>query len=455
MKVLVTGATGLVGRRLVRRLIEAGHEVVALTRNLDDASVNLPVRCLIHEWFPDLGQIDERALDGVDGIVHLAGENVTEGKWSDQKRDALLRSRVDGTRTLVGAIAARPVEDRPWVLVSASGIAIYGERGDEVLNEGSPVGEGYLAEVCAAWEQEASRVEALGLRWVALRTGIVLSRDGGLLPRLLPSFRLGTGGRLGTGRQWMSWIHIEDLVSLYIAALENRAYEGPLNAVAPAPVTNSDFSAALAAALGRRMRIPVPSSLLSIAFGERAGVVLTGQRVASAAVEEAGFRFDHADVASALKELCADLRRTFEQEIWFDHKPNDVFQFFCDARNLEMITPSFLRFRIVKAPEEALFEGALIDYRLRLHGVPIRWRTRIDIWDPPRTFVDTQLKGPYRSWHHTHEFEPLDGGTLVRDVVRYELPLGALGELVAGNLVEHDVALIFAYRRTRLLELFA
>lgn len=455
MKVLVTGATGLVGRRLVRRLIDAGHEVVALTRNLDDASVNLPVRCVIHEWFPDLGQIDERALDGVDGVVHLAGESVAEGRWSDQKRDALLRSRIDGTRTLVGAIAARPVEDRPWVMVSASGIAIYGERGDEVLNESSSPGEGYLAEVCVAWEQEARRVEALGLRWVALRTGIVLAREGGMLPRVLPAFRLGTGGRLGSGRQWMSWIHVEDLVSLYVAALENRAYEGAVNAVAPAPVVNSDFAAALGAALGRRVRIPVPSSLLSLVLGERAGIVLTGQRVAAVAAEDAGFAFDYPDVASALKELCADLRRVFEQEIWFDHKATDVFQFFCDARNLEMITPSFLRFRIVKAPEEALFEGALIDYRLRLHGVPIRWRTRIDVWDPPRTFVDTQLKGPYRSWHHTHEFEQLDGGTLVRDVVRYELPFGALGELVAGRLVERDVALIFAYRRTRLLELFA
>ncbi len=455
MKVLVTGATGLVGRRLVRRLLDAGHDVVALTRNLDDASVNLPVRCVIHEWFPDLGQIDERALDGVDGIVHLAGESVSDGKWSDQKREALLRSRTDGTRTLVGAIAARPVEDRPWVMVSASGIAIYGERGDEVLNEASTPGEGYLAEVCVAWEQEASRVEALGLRWVALRTGIVLSREGGLLPRVLPAFRLGTGGRLGSGRQWMSWIHVEDLVSLYVAALENRGYEGPINAVAPAPVTNADFSSSLASALGRRLRVPVPTSLLSLVLGERAGVVLTGQRVASTGAEEAGFAFDYPDIASALTELCADLRKVFEQEIWFDHKPTDVFQFFCDARNLEMITPSFLHFRILKAPEEALFEGALIDYRIRLHGLPLRWRTRIDVWDPPRAFVDTQLKGPYRSWHHTHEIEPLDGGTLVRDVVRYELPFGALGDLVAGRLVERDVALIFAYRRTRLLELFA
>ncbi|MFN2425344.1 MAG: TIGR01777 family oxidoreductase [Candidatus Binatia bacterium] len=455
MKVLVTGATGLVGRHLVRRLIEGGHEVVTLTRNLDDASINLPVRCVIHEWFPDIGQIDERALDGVDGVVHLAGENVGEGKWNQERRDALLRSRIDSTRTLVGAIAARAPEDRPWVLVSASGIGIYGERGDEVLAEGSSPGEGYLSEVCVAWEQEARRAEASGLRWVAMRTGLVLARDGGALPRMLPPFRLGIGGRHGTGRQWMSWIHIEDLVSLYVAALENRAFEGPINAVAPHPVTNSDFAAALAMALGRRARFPLPAAILNFVLGERSGLVLTGQRVAAIAADDAGFVFDYPDIASALGELCTDLRRVFEQEIWFEQKPQDVFAFFSDARNLEMITPGFLRFRITKAPEDGLFEGALIEYRLRLRGVPIRWRTRIDVWDPPRTFVDSQQRGPYRSWAHTHEFEALDGGTLVRDVVRYELPFGALGDLVAGKLVEKDVALIFAYRRTRLLELFA
>jgi len=455
MKVLITGATGLVGRHLVRRLLEGGHEVVALTRNLDDASINLPVRCMIHEWFPDRGQIDDRALDDVDGVVHLAGEGVGEGRWNQERREALLRSRLDTTRLLVSAIAARLPEDRPWVFVSASGIGIYGERGDEVLAENSSPGEGYLAEVCVAWEREARRVEASGLRWVALRTGLVLARDGGALARMLPPFRLGVGGRHGSGRQWMSWIHIEDLVSLYVAALENRAFEGPINAVAPGPVTNSDFAAALASVMGRRARFPVPTSVLSFLLGERSGLVLTGQRVACTAADEAGFVFDYPEIAAALGELCADLSRVLEQEIWFEHTPQDVFAFFSDARNLEMITPSFVHFRITKAPEDGLFEGALIEYRLRLHGIPVRWRTRIDVWDPPRTFVDTQVAGPYRRWSHTHQFEPLDGGTLVRDVIRYELPLGALGDLVAGRLVEKDLALIFGYRRTRLLEIFS
>lgn len=452
MKVLVTGATGLVGRHLLKRLIAAGHEVVALTRNVEDAGVNLPVRCLIHEWFPYEGHLDERALDGVEGIIHLAGENVGDGRWNEQRRDALLRSRIDSTRTLVGAIASRPAEDRPRVMVSASGIGIYGDRADEVLTESSDTGAGYLAEVCSEWELEASRVEGLGLRWVGLRTGLVLAREGGALPRLLPAFRLGVGGRLGSGKQWMSWIHIEDLVSLYVAALENPSYSGPVNAVAPHPVSNADFAVALAAALKRRVGFPVPTSLLGVVLGERSGLVLTGQRVACSAAEELGFAFDFPRIETALTALCADLSKVLEQEVWFDLPPEDVFRFFADPHNLELITPSFLRLCITQAPEQ-LFEGALIGYRLRLHGLPMRWLTRIDVWDPPRAFVDTQRKGPYRLWQHTHEFEPLDGGTLVRDVVRYELPLGAIGALVAGKLVEKDVALIFAYRRTRMLEL--
>ncbi len=454
MKVLVSGATGLVGRHLVRRLLSAGHEVVALTRNLDDASVNLPVRCVIHEWFPEAGQVDDRALDGVDGVVHLAGENVADGKWSDERREALLRSRVDGTRTLVNAIAARAPEDRPWVFVSASGIGIYGERGDEILDETSATGEGYLAEVCVIWEAEARRAEELGLRWVALRTGIVLARDGGALPRMLPAFRMGAGGRHGSGKQWVSWIHVEDLVSLYVAALENRTYEGPINAVAPGPVTNAEFTSALAKAVGHRAPMAVPTSLVNMFLGERSGLVLTGQRVACTATSEAGFAFDYPGIALALADLCSDLSRVFEQELWIEHSQEDVFSFFADARNLEMITPSFLRFHILKAPE-TLFEGATIDYRLRLHRIPLRWHTRIDVWDPPRTFVDTQSRGPFRSWRHTHEFEELDGGTVVRDVVRYELPLGPLGDLLIGGTIERDVALIFAYRRTRLLELLS
>ena len=455
MKILVTGATGLVGRHLVRRLLDTGHEVVALSRNVGDAEVSLPVRCLVHEWRPGAGQMDASALDSVEGVVHLAGESVGEGRFDLAHKDAIAKSRIEGTRALVTAIAARPATDRPRVLVAASATGFYGERGDEELDETSTAGSGFLADVCRAWESESRRVETAGLRWVALRTGLVLARDGGALERLLPIFRLGLGGSLGGGKQWMNWIHVEDLVSLYIAALENPAWEGPVNAVAPQPIRNREFSKALGRALGRPAVLPAPAFALRAVLGQKANLLLESQRVFSQAAADTDFPFDYPDLASALSELCADLSKVFEMEMWLDRRPEEVFPFFADARNLETITPSFLGFRILQAPPDSVHEGALLEYRIRLHGVPLRWRTRIDVWDPPRTFVDTQLKGPYKSWRHTHDFEPLDGGTLVRDIVRYELPFGALGDIVAGRFVERDVALIFAYRRTRLLELFA
>lgn len=455
MRVLVTGATGLVGRRLVKRLLDSGHETVAVSRNVGDAAVSLPVRCAIAGWRPEAGQLDASALEGVDAVVHLAGENVGDSAWSEPRKAAILRSRVDSTRALVGALAQLEPASRPSVLVSASAIGFYGDCGQEEVDETSAGGQGFLAEVCRQWEDEARRVETLGMRWVAARIGVVLARDGGAVGSMLPLFRLGLGGPVGGGAQWISWIHVDDLVSLLVAAIENPEIEGPVNAVAPAPVTNREFSHRLSRALGRPAILPVPGFALRAALGEMADLVLDGCKVKSAALEDSNFRFDYGDLDLALADICADLSKTIEQEVWIDRPVEDVFRFFSDPYNLESITPKFLGFSILSVSEGGLREGALIDYRLLLHHLPLRWRTRIEVWDPPRSFVDVQLRGPYRSWRHTHDFEPFEGGTLIRDVVRYELPLGALGELVGGRWVERDVALIFAYRRTRLLELFA
>ncbi len=427
--------------------------MVALSRDVDDAGVVLPVRCLIHEWFPDAGHLDPAALDGVDGVVHLAGENPGEGPWTAARREAVMRSRVDGTRMIVRAIASRAPEDRPWVFVAASGIGFYGASGDELVTEQSAPGGGYLAEVCSAWEQEARRVEAAGLRWVGIRTGLVLSREGGILPRLLPLFRLGLGGRHGSGRQWVSWIHVEDLVSLYVAALEDRSFEGPVNAVAPHPVTNADFTAALAAALGRRGRMPVPAWLLGALLGERAGIMLVGQRVAAAAATAAGFPFDYPHLESALAELCADLSHQFEQEVWLDRPMEEVFPFLAEVANLPLLVPESANLQLTKVPEGGLGEGREMEMSMRIQGLALKMRSRVEVWDPPRTMVDVQARGPWRSWRHTRELEPLEGGTLVRDRVRYELPLGPLGDLLFGEAVDREVAVLFGYRRMRLLEL--
>ena len=453
MKVVITGATGFIGRKLVGRLLADGHEVLALTRDVEAARVRLPVRCACAVWDPAAGPAPH-VLEGADAVVHLAGEGVADGPWTPARREAIRRSRVAGTHALVGAIAAVPKSARPAAFLSASAIGYYGDRGEEVLDESADPGTDFLAGVCRAWEGEALAAEELGVRSVAVRVGVVLGKDGGALAKMLPPFQLGIGGRLGSGRQWMSWIHLDDLVSLLVFLIGNGRATGPVNGVAPEPVTNASFTAALGKALHRPVLLPVPAFALRLALGEMASVLLASQRVLPRAAERLGFRFRYPELAGALAALCADNSHELLYEQWLAHEPTQVFAFFADPYNLEKITPDFLRFQVTAVSATPMREGTCIDYRLSLHGVPLRWQSRIENWEPPRGFVDQQIKGPYTLWHHTHEFEPYNGGTIVRDRVRYQLPLGTVGGLVAGGVVGRDLEAIFAFRRKTMQEFF-
>lgn len=452
MKVLVTGAGGLVGRRLVDRLLERGHEVVALSRNPEDTQLELPVRCEVHGWDPSGGQIDTASFHGVDGVVHLAGANVGDERWSPERKKRILDSRVASTRLLINTINDLPNDDSPGVFVGASAIGFYGDRAEQPLDENADHGKGFLAEVCLEWEAESALADSIGMRTVLMRTGIVLAREGGALEKMLLPFRLLAGGRLGSGRQWMSWIHIDDLVSLYVFALEEPVLEGPVNAVAPTPVTNREFTKTLASALGRPALIPAPAFALRAALGERADLLLHSQRVHPVAAREGGFNFDYQTLDLALEDLCSDFSKEYRQEIWLRRTPEEIFPFFSDPGNLAHLSPGFCHFRVVGSAE--LREGAEVSYRLRLHGLPLRWRARIEIWDPPRSFVDSQLRGPFKLWNHTHQFEAFDGGTIVRDRIRLVLPFGVLGEVIAAPFVDRDIATVLAYRRAAIFDQF-
>lgn len=453
MKIAITGATGLIGRELVRQLLAEGHRVDAWTRDPAAAAEVLPADCQITEWTPS--DVDPVALRGTDAVVHLAGENVAGSRWTDHRKNQLVRSRLESSRSLVEAIAKLPREKRPHTLISASAIGYYGDRGDEDLPETAAVGSGFLAELCANWEDRILGAEDLGVRTVALRVGIVLSGKGGMLAPVLPVFRAGLGGRLGSGRQWMSWIHVEDVVRLFIHALENDEVRGPMNATAPMPVRNSVFTRALASSVGRPAILPVPSLGLRLAFGEMASIMTASQRVVPLAAEKSGFQFRYPTLGDALTEICSSDSHEliFEQRV--EQPVDEAFRFFSDPQNLERITPPFLNFRITSLPESNVQEGSRIEYRLRVHGVPVGWRTRIEEWQPPHRFVDVQEKGPYALWHHTHEFEPSGDGTIVRDRIRYRLPLGGIGALVAGSWVANDLHQIFRYRRERIAQALA
>ena len=299
MKVLVTGATGLIGRSLCEALTEGGHTVMGVSRS-SHKSPGLAV-AEIHQWDPQSGPIAASALEGVHAVVNLAGEPIDSRRWIEQQKKLIRHSRVVTTKNLVDTLCA--IDRKPEVLVSSSAVGFYGDRGDEQLDETSRAGRGFMTEVCLEWEGEAERATECGIRVVEVRTGVVLSRDGGALKKMLAPFKLGIGGPLGSGKQWFPWIHIEDIVGIFQHALVTPALRGPVNGVAPEPVTNKEFTQELARALHRPAFLPVPEAAMRVLVGEMAEVLFGSLRVLPKAALESGYRFRHPALAEALADL--------------------------------------------------------------------------------------------------------------------------------------------------------
>lgn len=452
-RVLLTGATGLIGKEVGKLLVERGYQVVVTSRQPAKARLELPFPAEIHGWEGEKHPFPREALNRIEGVIHLAGEPVADGRWTKERKEKIRNSRILGTRRIAEAIKDSP-SLKVFVLGSAMGF--YGDRGDEVVDESTPPGNDFLAKVVVDWEAEARALEPR-VRVPMIRTGLVFSRYGGALTKMLAPFRAGLGGRLGAGQQWMSWIHIDDIARLFLFALETPEAIGPMNGTAPEPLRNERFTVEFARALKRPVFLPVPANALKILFGELAQSLLTGQRVLPKIPQELGFKFLHPDIVPALRDLLEPLQgahRELLSEQWVPRTPDQLFPFFSSAENLERITPPMLGFKVLKKSTKEIQEGTLIDYKLSLRGIPFGWRTKIEEWEPNKRFVDTQLKGPYKLWLHTHEFIPFAGGTLLRDRVRYHLPLGWLGDSAAGWRVDQDVANIFAYRRKVIGELF-
>ena len=308
--VLVSGATGLVGARLAASLVRRGDAVRVLTRDPEAAARRLGVRVSAVAW--DGLSVPGEALTGASAVVHLAGEPVFAGRLTPERRRRIRSSRIEGTRSLARAIGALPRAQRPRTLVCASAVGYYGDRGDERLPEEAPPGRGFLADVCRDWEAAAVTAEAHGARVACLRVGIVLAREGGALPRMALPFRFGAGGRLGDGRQWFPWIHIDDLVALTLAILDDDGIRGPVNASAPEPVRNAELTQTLARVLHRPAPLPVPAFALRLALGELADELLGSRRVVPACALAHGFAFAHADLEGALSHELrpALMRRT-------------------------------------------------------------------------------------------------------------------------------------------------
>jgi uncharacterized protein len=306
--VAITGATGLIGTALAASFARDGIRVSALVRNTARAAELLPSATL-HAWDATKGPPPESAFEGVDVVVNLIGEPMGDGRWSEARKKLLRDSRVVGTRALVDSLRGLP--RRPRVLISASGVGYYGDRGDQILTETTEAGTGFVAELARDWEAEALKAADAGIRVVRLRNGIVLSRTGGILQKLLPPFRLGLGGRIGTGRQWMPWIHVEDEVALIRHAIAREDVVGALNAVAPEPVTHAEFVRALGEALGRPTVLRAPVVALRLALGEMVDeLLLASQRAMPVRTLDSGFSFRHPLLRAALDEVLAKPSRS-------------------------------------------------------------------------------------------------------------------------------------------------
>jgi uncharacterized protein (TIGR01777 family) len=296
MKVLVSGSSGLVGSALVPFLTGGGHQVVRLVRS--EPGPEASEVC----WDPETGSIDRAGLKGVDAAVHLAGESIAAGRWTAARKARILESRVKGTRLLAETLAE--LEQPPKALVSASAVGYYGDRGEETLREESGSGSAFLSEVCRQWEAATEPAAAAGIRVVNLRFGVILASAGGALPRLLTPFRLGVGGTLGSGKQFMSWVALDDVVGSILHALTTEALRGPVNAVGPQAVTNREFTKALGRALGRPTLFPMPACAARLAFGEMAAeLLLASQRVEPAKLLASGYLFRFPDLEAALRHL--------------------------------------------------------------------------------------------------------------------------------------------------------
>lgn len=295
MRILITGASGLIGTALRKSFEEKGYEMLLASRSEPKSERDI-------QWNADAGFADEDLLrlEGLDAVIHLAGESISALRWTDEKKKAIRDSRVHGTRTMIEAFAR--LEKKPKVFISASAIGFYGDRGDEEMTETSSVGDTFLSEVSKEWESESRRAEDMGIRTVLLRNGIVLSKDGGALATMMTPFKLGVGGVVGSGKQWMSWVSLDDAVGIVNYALENENLRGAVNVVSPNPVTNEEFTKTLGEVLYRPTFLPLPEFAVNLVFGEMGDALLIDStRVVPKRLLDSGFKFRYPEIKSALE----------------------------------------------------------------------------------------------------------------------------------------------------------
>lgn len=449
MKILITGGTGMVGKELGKKLAANGHELFVLTRNREKAKLQCPYPQSPITW----DELESSpVISELDCIVNLAGANVNGKRWSKSYKQEIYDSRVKNTRQLVDLANSKGKNLKSFI--STSAVGIYGEADDKIVDEDYSKSYNFLGKVCQDWEAPISDLEKT--RSVILRVGIVMSEKGGALAEMVPPIQNGVGGCLGSGKQFMSWIDIDDLTDMYVFAIDNDI-TGVYNATAPNPASNREISETIAERLNVRLGPSVPYFALRIAVGEVAPHLVESQKIGSTKIQNKGFQFKYKKIEDCIKERVPQLKGTekrFIFEQWVPKAKEEIFPFFAEAKNLESITPPSLNFRITSVSSDTISQGTEINYKLKIDGVPVKWKTLIKDWNPPHMFSDNQEKGPYSKWYHIHKFEDLAGGTLMTDQVDFKIPLGVVGYLAAAWKVLGDVKNIFDFRRKKIHALY-
>lgn len=445
-KVLLTGGTGFLGQALGQQLVHLGYAVTVVSRSRKQALANLSFPAEVITWDNDTELA--QALSSAEAVIHLAGDNIGRLRWTKGSKAAILASRVETTAKLVGSM--QKVENPPRTFLVASAIGLYGDRGHEELTEESEAGQGFLAETAQAWEA-ASADLPVATRRVVLRFGVILGPTGGMLGKLQPLYASNLGSKLGSGKQMLSWIHLEDAIAAIVFLLQKIDQSGPFHLTAPNPSPHLKLHSWLTRRFSSFSPPPVPAWILKILMGEAASLIFDSAQAFPRRLLAAGFTFRYHHLEQALAHIyrncSAKMPLLLTQQQWVPADQAKVWRFFSRPENLEAITPSNLGFQILKQPEGELQKGSRIHYRIKLRGFPLKWQTLISLWQPESAFSDVQLSGPYKTWIHAHEFIRLGEGILLKDFVQYELPLPSLTHPLFGWLVTSEIHRIFRHRR--------
>ncbi|NRA46174.1 MAG: TIGR01777 family protein [Oligoflexales bacterium] len=450
--ILVMGGSGFIGSALCERLAIMGYKINLLTRSPDRLRLQVSFPCSLFAW--NGKKIPADAVKGVCAVVNLVGQGIADKAWSKEYRKQILDSRIDSVEALYKALEEQ--KDHPEVIIQASAMGYYfGSSDHQEKVEDSEVGGGFLSEVCKAWEESAKKLEKFS-RLARIRIGLVLGWEGGALPQLWNLYSMGLGSSLGSGKQWMNWIHVKDLVGVFVTALEDKSYSGPYNGVAPGNISNKEFHKCLSEYTRSFSWLAAPSISLKMIMGARSSLLLDNYKVVPKKLEDAGFKFNFGKFNEAMTDLLSERQNPkyhyFTCRQWLPKKIEEIWPFFADARNLEKITPPWLKFKVVAGEPESIGQDSSFKYALKIHGLPIKWHSKIKAWIPNEQFTDIQTKGPYRLWSHRHLFHPLAGGTLMEDRVEYGLPFAPFSH-VALPFVQKDLNKIFSYRKKVIADL--